>query len=60
MESLIGLNTDWLRVINYDYTIWLTNKDIQYATIKMLTTEQIEEIENATFEEVQRILSNYI
>ena len=60
MESLIGLNTDWIRTINYDYTNWLLNKNIAYATIKMLTTEQIEEIENATFEEVQRILSNYI
>lgn len=60
MEALIGLNTDWLRTIVYDYKNWLSNRNIAYATIKDLTIEEIEEIEKATFEEVQKILCNYI
>ena len=60
METLIGLNTDWLRTITYDYKTWLNDKNIAYATIKDLTIEQIDEIEKATFEEVQKILFNYI
>ena len=60
MEALIWLNTDWLRSITYDYRNWLHDKNIAFATIKNLTIEEIEEIEKATYQEVQRILSLYI
>ena len=60
METLIGLDTDWLRTITYDYRNWLNDRNIAFATIKDLTIEEIEEIEKATFKEVQKILCNYI
>ena len=60
MEALIGLDIDWIRTITYDYRTWLLDKNIAYATIKHLTTEEIAEIEKSTFVEVQKILSNYI
>ena len=59
MEALIWLTTDWERIINYDYKVKLQN-NIAFATIKDLTIEEIEEIEKATYIEVDKILSKYI
>ena len=46
--------------INYDDDNFSFPEDAQYITIKDLPLEIVEEIKEATFEEVQKILCNYI
>lgn len=50
---------DNTRFIQWDESMVIPN-NTKYITIKDLTIEEIEEIEKATFDKVQQILSNFI
>ncbi len=56
---IIWITNEWQRFIQYDETE-LMSSNTEFFTIKQLTIEEIEEIENATFIEVQKILANYL
>ena len=60
MQTLIWLTTDWERFINYDSYNLTIPENTAMLTITDLPTELIEAIKEATFEEVEKILCNYI
>lgn len=58
--QLIWITTDWERFINYDSYNLAIPENTSMLTIKDLPDEVIEAIKEATFEDVDKILHNYI
>ena len=58
--AIIGLRENNYRFINYDDNNLNIPEDTKYITIKELPPKIIEAIKESTFQEVQKILCNYI
>lgn len=56
----IGIRTTGERFINYDYLSPVFPEDTEVITITQIQDSDMERIKNATYEEVQKILSYYI
>jgi len=55
VEVYFWYNGEWQRVVNYFDTDWLV-----YWQKKMITTEELDKIENTVYTKVDELLSNYI